>query len=151
MSGTDASAEAAASHQRPGLAFWITAAIGGAIVAFGIMGLLEHEPRGAESAIRWYIGGALVLDLIVVPIGAAAGALAKRLVPTDLWPPVRTALLTSVVLIAVAAPLVLEPQGPSSNASIRPRDYGQGLAIALTATWVATAGWIVVRRRRATS
>ena len=114
----------------------------------GLYGALSFT--GGERPVKSH-SGALVLDLIVVPIGAAAGALAKRLVPTDLWPPVRTALLTSVVLIAVAAPLVLEPQGPSSNASIRPRDYGQGLAIALTATWVATAGWIVVRRRRATS
>lgn len=55
-------------HAGPGgVVFWLTAALGAAIVLFGIRGLLENEPRGAESAIRWFIGGALVLDLVVVP------------------------------------------------------------------------------------
>lgn len=136
------------TDHRPGAVFWITAAIGAAVVVFGVRGLFENEPRGAASAVRWYIGGALVLDLIVVPLGAVAGAVAKRVVPAWTWPAVRAGLLASVTLIAVAAPLIIEPQGPSSNASVRPRDYEQGLALALAATWVVVAGWLAIARRR---
>ena len=139
-------------HPRPGVAFWVTAAIGAAVVVFGVRGLFEEEPGGAWSAVRWYIGGALALDLIVVPVGAVAGALAKRVVAAWAWPAVRAGLLASVTLIAVAAPLIVEPQGPSSNTTIRPRDYSQGLALALVATWVAAGAWLLVaRRRRATA
>ena len=143
----EAAPATAAGHDRPGIAFWVTAAIGAAIVVFGVRGLFENEPRGAASAVRWYIGGALVLDLIVVPVGAVAGAL----VGVWAWPAVRAGLLASVTLIAVALPLIVEPQGPSSNATIRPRDYSQGLAWALVATWVAAGIWLLLaRRRRAT-
>lgn len=136
-------------HAGPGgVVFWLTAALGAAIVLFGIRGLLENEPRGAESAIRWFIGGALVLDLVVVPLGAVLGLAARRVVPEWAWPVVRAALLTSVVLVAFAAPLVLDQGGQPSNPTVRPRDYTSGLLLSLGATWAIAAVWLLARRRR---
>lgn len=140
--------ETDAPHGPGGAVFWITAALGAAIVLFGIRGLLENEPRGAESAIRWFIGGALVLDLVVVPLGAIAGLGARRAVPAWAWPVVRSALLVSVVLIAFAAPLVLEQGGQPSNPTVRPRDYTAGLLASLGATWTVAAAWLALLHRR---
>jgi hypothetical protein len=138
----------ASDEHRPGIAFWASAAIGAAIVLFGIRGLLENEPRGAPSAIRWFIGGALVLDLIVVPAGAAIGWAARRVVPAWTWPAVRAGLLTSAVLVAFALPLVLDQGGTPDNPTVRPRDYETGLALALVATWLVVGAWLLVRSRR---
>jgi hypothetical protein len=140
--------DGASTEERPGIAFWASAVVGAAIVLFGIRGLLENEPRGAESAIRWFIGGALVLDLIVVPIGAALGWVGRRATPAWAWPAVRAGLLTSAVLIAFALPLVLDQGGTPDNPTVRPRDYETGLLLALAATWTAAGAWLAVAARR---
>ena len=138
-------ADATVAHNH-GAVFWVTAALGAAIVVFGVWGLFENEPAGAPSAIRWFIGGALVLDLVVVPLGALAGYIGKRVLPGWAWPVVRAALLVSVGLIVFAAPLVLDKGGLADNPTVRPRNYDAGLAIALGGTWVAAATALVVRR-----
>jgi sterol desaturase/sphingolipid hydroxylase (fatty acid hydroxylase superfamily) len=134
-----------------GAAFWIGALLGAGLVVFGIHGLWVNERSGFASAARWFVGGALVLDLIVVPLGALAGWAGKKLVPDWTWPVVRAALFASVVLIVVAAPLVLDQGGVPDNPTVRPRDYGTGLLVALIWTWVIAAialGVQAVRRRR---
>jgi hypothetical protein len=148
-SSPESSSPESSNHEpaRPGVAFWASAVIGAAIVLFGIRGLLENEPRGAESAIRWFIGGALVVDLLVVPLGAALGWIGRRAVPTWAWPAVRAGLLTSAVLIAFALPLVLDQGGTPDNPTIRPRDYGTGLTVALVATWLAAGAWLGLAAR----
>lgn len=135
-------------ESQPGAVFWATAAIGAVIVAFGIRGLLDHEPRGARSAATWFVGGAVLMDLVVVPVGAVVGLLAKRVVTEWAWPIVRTALITSVVLIVVSGPLVLGLGGNPDNPSVRPRNYAAGLLGALVVTWSSAAVWLVVRRAR---
>ena len=132
--------------------FWIGALLGAGLVLFGIYGLWVNERAGFASAARWFVGGALVLDLIVVPLGALAGWAAKRVVPDWTWPMVRAALFTSVLLIVFAAPLVLDQGGVPDNPTVRPRNYDAGLLVALAATWVVAAialGVQAVRRRRA--
>ncbi|WP_426574388.1 hypothetical protein [Aquihabitans sp. McL0605] len=130
--------------QRYGPVFWITAAIGAAVVAFGVRGLWINERTGVPSAARWFVGGALALDLLVVPLGAMAGWVAKRLVPAWSWPVVRAVLFTSVVLIAFALPLVTHQGGLPDNPTVRPRDYRTGLGWALGATWLVGAAALVV-------
>ena len=129
-----------------GVVFWVTAVVGAAIVVFGIRGLFETEPEGAPSAVRWFVGGALVLDLIVVPLGALAGYVGKRVLPPWAWPVVRAALLVSVALVVFAGPLVLDKGGLPDNPTVRPRDYTTGLAVALGVTWVVAAVALVARR-----
>ena len=127
-------------HESPaghlGAGFWVGAVIGGAIVAFGVHGLWVNERSGAISAAQWLVGGALLLDLVVVPVAALVGWATKRVVPRWAWPVARAALLTSAILIVVAAPLVTHQGGVPGNATVRPRDYGAGLAWALGLTWV---------------
>lgn len=132
----------------PGVAFWVTAVAGAAIVAFGVRGLLTEESAGAASAGRWFLGGALALDLLVVPVAAVVGLVVRRVAPGWAWPPVRAGLLTSAVLVVFAWPLVVDAGGPVTNPTSRPRDYATGLAVALVATWLVVGGLLVVRRVR---
>lgn len=136
------------AHDRPGAAFWASAAIGAAIVAFGVRGLLVEEPRGAASAGRWLVGGALVVDLLVIPVGAALAAIARRVVPPAAWPTAVAGLFASAVLVIVAAPLVLDLGGVPANPTIRPRAYGSGLLAALAAVWCVAGAIGLVRHRR---
>lgn len=131
-----------------GAGFWVGAVIGGAIVAFGVHGLWVNERSGAISAAQWLVGGALLLDLVVVPVAALIGWGAKRVVPAWAWPIVRAALFASAILIVVAAPLVTHQGGVPGNATVRPRDYGAGLAGALGLTWaLAAIGLLLVHLR----
>lgn len=142
---------AATDHDRPGPGFWASALVGAAVVAFGVRGLLVEEPRGAASAGRWLIGGALAVDLLLVPVGAAIGWAARRAVPPRAWPAVAGGLFASGVLVLLAAPLVLDLGGVPSNPSIRPRDYGTGLVVALGAVWAIVATMVLVGLRRGRS
>jgi hypothetical protein len=139
---------AAGEGGRGGVGFWVGAVAGSALVAFGLRGLLENEPRGASSALRWLVGSALVLDLLVIPLAAAIGWGLHRVLPAWTWPVVRAALGISAVLIVFALPLVLDQGGTPGNATVRPRDYEQGLLVALAWTWGIAAAWLVVLRVR---
>jgi hypothetical protein len=130
---------------RPGLAFWLGALVGGGIVAFAMSGLLENEPRGAASAARWLVGGAIVADLIVIPIAGALGLLTHRWVAPRAWPAVRFGLLTTAVLVGFALPLVLDQGGTPGNPTVRPRNYEVGLAVAIGATWAIVAAVLAIR------
>lgn len=133
-------------QHRAGALFWVSAALGAALVLFGVRGLFENEPAGAPSAIRWFVGGALLLDLVVVPLGAACGYAAKRVLPAWAWPIVRAALLISVVLIVFAVPLIADKGGVPDNATVRSRNYEVGLAISLGVTWLVAGVALLVRR-----
>lgn len=130
---------------RFGIAFWVGMALGGALVAFGAMNLVEVQRARLPSIGRWFLGSALALDLLIVPVGALVGVVLRRVVGRLAWPPVRAALLASAVLVAFALPLILDQGGRPDNASLRPRAYGSGLGWALLAVWVV-AGLVVAAR-----
>jgi hypothetical protein len=133
-----------ASGGRQGPVFWASM-LGAAIVTVGVRGLLVHEPRGAPSAARWLVGSALVLDLLVIPVVGVIGWSVRRVVPSWSWPVVRAALVVSGVLVLVALPLVTDQGGTPGNPTVRPRDYREGLAVALAWTWAIAAAWLTVR------
>jgi len=138
-------------HRPPGMAFWTGMVVGGALVAFGLRNLVAEQREALRSIGTWFVGGALALDLVLVPVAAAIGWAAKRLTPDAAWPAVRAGLLSSVVLVGFALPLVTHQGGKPDNPSLRPRDYGAGLTWSLVAVWavallVATVA--VIRARR---
>jgi hypothetical protein len=135
---------------RSGPAFWVSVAAGAAIVAYGGRGLLVFEPRGAPSALRWLIGSALVVDLVVIPAVGLVGWGLRRAVSATAWPVVRAALIVSGVLVLFSLALVTDQGGTPGNATVRPRNYGEGLAVALVWTWAITGTWLGARtwRRR---
>lgn len=127
------------TRTRPGRSFWVAMAIGGAITLFGVVGLLTAEGNGLGSFIPWFAGGALLADLVVVPLAAGVGLVGRRVVPAAAWPAIRAGLIATATLAAFAAPLVLDLGGRPDNASLRPRSYGSGLLWALLAVWAVAA------------
>lgn len=137
----------AVGASKPGVTFWAAMVVGAALVIFGAVNLVEVQRPRLPSIGRWFVGGALVLDLLIVPVGALIGVVLRRLLPRLVWPPVRAALLASAVLIAYAAPLISNEGGRPDNASLRSRPYGSGLAWALLAVWLVAALAVVARLR----
>lgn len=136
----------------PGRGFWVGMGIGAVVVLFGVGGLFTADGSGLSSWIPWFAGGALLLDLAIVPLTAVIGALGRRLLPGWAWYPARAALVASATLTAFALPLVLHLGGNPDNPTVRPRHYGAGLATSLAAVWAVAAvalatSWAASRRR----
>lgn len=143
MTTTDSTADETTS--RRGLVAGLV--LGVPVIAYAVRGALvdAHLTHPAELA-RWIVGLAAVHDLVVVPVVLAAGAVLRRRVPRRAWPPVRTALLTSTVLVAVGWPFVRGYGRNPTIPSLLPRDYAAGLLAALAVVWILAMAWLVVRR-----
>jgi hypothetical protein len=135
---------------RRGPGFWVAMSVGGAITLFGATGLLRSVGDGLGSFIAWFVGGALLLDLVVVPLASGIGLLARRRVPAAAWPAVRAGLVATATLALFAAPLVADLGGRPDNPSLRPRDYRSGLLATLAVVWLACLLAASVARRDGT-
>ena len=71
---------------RRGATFWVAMALGVSITAYGAVGLWVDDGDEIGSIGRWFVGGALLADLVVVPLGAAIGFGLRRISPTWLRP-----------------------------------------------------------------
>jgi hypothetical protein len=122
--------------------------LGGPVMAYGVRGALvdSSDTHPAELA-RWVVGLAVVNDLLVVPAAMAVGLAARRWTPRWAWPAVRSGLLVTAVLVAVAWPLVRGYGADPANPSLFPRDYATGLAVALAAVWAAALVAALLLRR----
>ncbi len=136
---SDEPANEDSSDATPRSIFWTSMAIGGAITAFGVIQLVRTIGSGLGSFIPWFAGGAILLDLAIVPIGAGIGHFGRKLLPAWTWPPVRAGLMITAVLVAFAVPLIQKLDNSPNNPTVQPRHYGSGLLAALVVTWVATA------------
>jgi hypothetical protein len=121
-------------------------ALGGPIMAYAVRGAVVDErlTHPFELA-RWIVGLAVVHDLVLVPVVLALGAGLRRVVPTRAWAPMRSALLATAVLSAVAWPFVRGYGRSGSVPSLLPRNYGTGLAAALAVVWLLAALWTLLR------
>lgn len=115
-------------------------AVGVPVIAFGVRGAIVDGARTHPGELaRWIVGAAIVNDLVLVPVVLAAGWLARRLVPGDLWPAVRAGLVTTGVLALVGWPFVRAYGADPRNPSLLPRSYGAGLTAAIAVVWLVVA------------
>lgn len=144
MSGAPTPGPAGGTTSRAGLIAGL--ALGLPLVAYGVRGVLVDAARTHPAELtRWVVGGAVVHDLVLVPVVLAVGWAARRAVPARAWPAVRTGLVTSGTLALVAWPFVRGYGRDPANPSLLPRDYAGGLAAALAVVWAGVALWLVVR------
>jgi hypothetical protein len=136
------------TDERRGPTFWVASVVGAGMVWVGLSYLWEVQRENLRSIATWFFGGALALDLLLVPLAAAIGLGLRRVVPPWAWPAVRSALLATVVLVGFAYPLVTDRGGQPGNASMRPRDYERGLLVALVAVWAVAAAVALATRVR---
>jgi hypothetical protein len=137
-----------AAPRPAGPRFWITAAIGWGVIAWGVFGIFSNslDTRPANLA-RFVVGGALLHDLLVAPLAILAGVLVARRVPARARGPVQAALVISAVVAVFAYPLVRAYGLAANNPTSLPKNYGLNLVIVLAVVW-AVAGVAVALKLR---
>jgi hypothetical protein len=134
--------------ERHGPLFWISAAAGWLVIGYGVRGLLHHhvDTRPANLA-RFFVGGALLHDLVLAPAVTLLGVAIARAVPRVIRAVVQGALIVSGVLVLFSWPVVRGYAHALHNPSSLPHDYTANLAIVLGAVWVV-AGVLAARAWR---
>ena len=126
-------------------------AIGWTVMAGAVVGAVADR-RDAQPTVlaRWLVGGALLHDLLWLPIVAVVGAVLARAGRSGRVPaPVRWAIATSAVLVLIAWPFVGGYGRNRGNPSLLPRNYAHGLVAYLLLTWVLAGMALAVGRWRA--
>lgn len=142
--------------ERHGVRFWIAFAVGGAVMAFGVRGALQHaaatHPR---DLFIWLVGAGLLHDLVVAPLICATGLLLAHFLAEPWRTPVRAGLILSALVVLVGWP-GLRMYGRDrvpDNLSAQPLDYSTAVLTVLAVVWLSVAVWTLlrVRARRATA
>jgi hypothetical protein len=136
---------------RGGARFWITAAVGWAVIIFGLRDLLHHHlDTRPPNVARFVIGGALIHDLLVAPVVLAVGLAVARIVPGSIRAIVQTAFIVSGTVTLFSYPLVRGYAHILRNPSSLPHNYTANLAVVLGCVWGIAAIAAVIRLRRLT-
>ena len=129
---------------------WLFLLPGLAAVGYGALGLLTAGGRvPLGSWLAWFVGSALVHDLVVAPLWVGLGWLAAKVLPRAARPAVAVGGAVSGVLVVVALPFVLGYGRLPDNSSFLPRDYGVTLLVLVAVVLAASAVWAAVAVRRA--
>jgi hypothetical protein len=133
--------------------YWIGAALGSGIIAFGLIGALSHSGATRPTQlVTWTIGAAVFHDALLAPLVVVFGLATARWVPVAVRVPVRIGLALSGLVTAMAWPYIRGYGYRASNPSALPFAYGRNLVILLSIIWMSvTAVTVVARlvRRRA--
>jgi hypothetical protein len=130
---------------------WLFVLPGLAAVGYGGHGLLTAGRRvPLDSWLTWFLGSALLNDLVLAPVWIGLGWLSARLLPRAARPAAMVGAAVSGVLALVALPFVLGRGADPANPSFLPRDYGLTLLVLVLAVWAlaAVAAAAAVRRAR---
>lgn len=134
--------------------FWVGLAIGAPMIIYGLRGALDALP-GAQgtSALRYFVGAAVLHDLVLGPVVCVVGWFAAKALPKPMVAPVQAALVVSGLASIVALPFLRTDGATVGEPSFLSRDYGTSLVIVLVVVWVtaaaASAARIVRARRSA--
>lgn len=136
-----------AASERTGVTFWIALIMGGAVMAFGIRGVITEFGREQSTNLAtWVIGADLLHDLLIAPIAILVGWSVVRLAPRRWRAPLNAGLLATGIVLGIAWP-ALRGYGRAivpDNPSVQPLDYSTAVAWVLGVVWVAVAIWLVV-------
>lgn len=133
---------------RPRRSFWVGQAIGVAVIAFGLAGLLRNAAQTKPGSwLTFYLGALIVHDLLLAPIVFAVALVLARLVAPWARPAVQAGLLVTGVLVLVAIPVLGAWGRNPNNPSLLPGDPWRDLPIVLVAVWAVVAA-ILLRARQ---
>jgi hypothetical protein len=149
MSGRYASdpARPLASAARPWWR-WLFLVPGFAAVGWGALGLLRDDRVPLPAWLTWFVGSALLNDLVIAPLVIVVGAVLARLLPRPARPPVVVGLVVSGVLTLVALPFILDLT-TSLEPGFLPQDYGRNLLLLIAGVMAVAVVWAVVASIRA--
>ena len=137
-----------AAPRPAGPRFWITAAVGWAVIGWGVYGIFSNslDTRPANLA-KFVVGGALLHDLLVAPVLILVGVLIARAVPARVRGPVQAALVVSGILALFSWPLVRAYGLAANNPTSLPHNYGLNLLIVLGVVWAVAGAAILLKFR----
>ncbi len=116
-------------HRR-GPLFWLSALAGWALIGWGIRGLLHFhvDTRPSELA-RFFLGGAVIHDLVFAPVVLGAGVVVARLTPARWRAYVQGALLVIGTAALFAYPELRDYARVLHNPTSLPHNYTANLAV----------------------
>ncbi len=127
---------------------WLFLVPGLAAVAFGFYGLLTAGGSiPLTSWLTWFVGSALLHDLVIAPVWVGLGWLAAKVLPRPARGPAVVGAAVSGALTLVALPFVLGFGGDPGDASFLPRDYGVTLLVVVAVVLALSALWAVLAIR----
>ena len=134
---------------RYGPLFWSALVVGGAFMAFGLVSLFAKAgaTRPANFAV-FFIGLALVHDLVVAPSAILVASGIRRASPRAGRGLLVGSLVVSVIVVAFSVPMLLGWGAQADNPSFLPRNYAFGVAIVLAVVWVVATAMAITRSRR---
>lgn len=115
--------------------------------AFGLVTAGERVPLPAWAT--WFVGSALLHDLVLAPLWIGLGWLAARLLPRPARPAAVVGVAVAGVLTLVTLPFLLGPGASPDNPSFLPHDTGRNLVLIVLAVLAAAAVWGTVATVRA--
>jgi len=135
-------------HRR-GPLFWLSALAGWALIGWGIRGLLHFhvDTRPSELA-RFFLGGAVIHDLVFAPVVLGAGVVVARLTPARWRAYVQGALLVIGTAALFAYPELRDYARVLHNPTSLPHNYTANLAVVAGAVCLLLVAVGVLRSRR---
>jgi hypothetical protein len=129
---------------------WLFVLPGLGAVAYGVYGLLTAGSRvPLASWLTWFVGSALLHDLVIAPVWIGLGWLAARLLPAAARPAIVVGAAVAGLLALIALPFVLGIGADPGNPSFLPRAYGRNLLLVDVGVLVVAALWAAVVTLRA--
>ena len=128
---------------------WLFVVPGLAAVGWGAVGLLRSSaevPLG--SWFVWFIGSALLHDLVIAPVVIGLGAVLARLLPQEARAPVVVGLVVLGPLLLIGGLFALDPGGVPEPGFL-PLPYGRNLLLLAGGVLTVAAVWAAARSARA--
>jgi hypothetical protein len=127
--------------QRPGPVAWLVILVGFGVMARAVVGVFAEAERTAPASwFTWLIGGALVHDLVVLPLVLLVGAGFASLGRPGLARSLRWAVAVGAVVTVASFPVVARFGARSDNPTVLPLPAGRNLVL----VWVGLLAVAVV-------
>lgn len=121
-------------------------AVGGAIFALGLYGLLRNSTQTVPANVLTWIAGSLILhDAIIAPAVLVAGFVLTRLLPAAIRAGLQATLAVCAVVVVMSVPVLKAVGRRPDNPSLLPHDYTQNLAIVIAV--ILTGGTLMTLAR----
>lgn len=114
--------------------------LGALVILYGAQGLLRSVGFAElRSVATWFVGGALLSDLLLAPVVIIVGVVLSRIVSGRVRPYVQAGLIITGGVTLIALPLLTGRGKSDSNPSELPLNYPRGWLITIACVWAAVA------------
>ena len=129
--------------------FWPLAIAGWAVIGYGVAGLIRDASSTNPSRwVLWFLGAALVHDLLIAPMVFLIGSVLARRAPKKARALLQAGLIASALVLLSSIPVLLGFGDNPDDPSTLPNDYRAGLLSVLAAIWIIVLAAAILFRSR---